>query len=113
MSMILDATCNGQVVTCEGLPLQNVTILSEGIGPSTGVVIMQSGKLYYIAKTSLDLKSTLDKLNVLVPKLVTIFSSIGAKMTGPTTAPPPTLATDLAELTQLNVELTTIKNMLR
>jgi len=113
MSKILDATCTGNIVTCEGLPVKDVIILSEGVGESSGVLIMQGGKLYYVAKTTPDLKVTLDKINLLIPKLVAVFTSIGAGMTGPTTAPPPTLATDLAVLTQINSELTALKSMLK
>lgn len=113
MSMILEASCANNIVTCEGLPIQGVTILSEGVGPSTGILLMQGGELYYIAKISGDLKTTLDKLTTLIPKLVAIYTSIAGGMTGPTTAPPPTLGTDLAALTLINTELTTLKNMLR
>lgn len=113
MSMILQASCSNGVVTCEGLPIQDVTILSEGIGPSVGALLMQGGKLYYIAKTSPDLKTTLDKLNTLIPKLVNTFSLIATGMTGPTTAPPPGLPAALTELSAINVELTTLKSMLK
>lgn len=113
MSKILPGSCTGNVVTSESLPIPTAEILSEGVGPSTGIVIMQGDKQFYIAKTSPDLKVTIEKLNSLITKLVPIITSIGAGMTGPTTAPPPTLATDLLELTAINIELTTLKNMLR
>lgn len=113
MSMILEASCVNNIVTCKGLAIPDAIVLSEGVAPSTGILLMQDGELYYIAKTTADLKKTIDELTVLIPKLVAIFTSIGAGMTGPTTAPPPTLPADLASLTLINTELTTLKNMLR
>lgn len=113
MSKILEASCVANVVTCEELPITTAEILSEGVGESEGVLLMQGDKQYYIAKTSPDLKATIDSLNDLITKIIVVFTSIGAGMTGPTTAPPPTLATDLADLTQINVELTALKSMLK
>ena len=89
MSNSRDATCTGGIVTCEGKPVQSAIILSEGLGNSSGVLIMQEGKQYYIAKTTPDVKEIITHLNDLIPKLITAFTSIASGMTGPTTAPPP------------------------
>lgn len=113
MSKILSASCTGKVVTAEGLPVSTAEILSEGNGVSEGALLMDEEKQYYITSNATDIKQTLDALNQLIPKLVTIITSIGAGMTGPTTAPPPTLATQLAELTAINVQLTALKGMLK
>lgn len=113
MSKILDASCTGSVVTCEGKPVPSAIILSEGLGPSTGILIMQNGKQYYVSKTTPDVKEVITQLNDLIPKLLTAFTSIASGMTGPTTAPPPTLATDLAALTAVNTQLIALKAMLK
>ncbi len=113
MSKILEASCVANTVTVDDLPVLTAQILSEGVGESEGVMLMQGDKQYYIAKISPDLKTTIEKLSDLIVKLVPIITAIGSGMTGPTTAPPPTLAVDLAELTAINVELTTLKSMLK
>lgn len=102
-----------QVVTCENLPVSTAEIFSEGVGQSEGVLILQNGKQYYLTSNAKDIKDTIDKLNDLITKMIAIFTSIGAAMTGPTTAPPPTLAADLVVLTQINVQLTALKGMLK
>jgi len=113
MSVILDATCTGKIVNTVGMPVPTAEILSEGNGPSEGVLLMQGGKQYYVTSNATDLKEVITKLNDLIPKLVTAFTSIASGMTGPTTAPPPSLATDLAALTAVNVQLTLLKSMLK
>lgn len=113
MSKILSATCTANVVTCEGKPVPSAIILSEGIGDSSGVLILQGDKQYYVAKTTPDVKEIITQLNDLIPKLITAFTSIASGMTGPTTAPPPSLATDLAALTAVNTQLIALKAMLK
>ncbi len=113
MSKILEATCLNNIVTCEDSIVIGAEILSEGVGQSEGLLLMEEEKTHYITSNATDIKETIDKLNDLITKIVTVFSSIAGGMTGPTTAPPPTLATDLAAITQINVELTTLKSMLK
>ena len=113
MSKILNATCVGGIVTCEGLPVPSAFILSQGVGSSSGVLLMQDDKQYYVALTTPDVNSILVQLTDLIPKLITAFTSIASGMTGPTTAPPPSLTTDLAALTAINVQLTLLKSMLK
>ncbi len=113
MSRMLEAACIGGVVTVGALPVVGVTILSEGIGPSTGVLIMQGDELYYVAKTSPDLESTLTSVISALTEIATTLTAIGAGMTGPTTAPPPTLAVSVASITSKVVELTALKELLK
>ena len=113
MSKILEASCVSGVVTCENLPVTTAEVISEGVGESEGILLMQEDKQYYVTSNATDIKQVIENLNQLTTKIVAIFTSIAAGMTGPTTAPPPTLATDLAILNQINVELTTLKSMLK
>lgn len=113
MSEIVDATCEASVVTADGVPVEIAEILSKGLGSSSGVLVIREGKAVYIANTVADLETTIDKLISALNQLVTIITAVGAGMTGPTTAPPPTLATDLAGLTTLATELTTLKGQLK
>lgn len=127
MSKMIPATCVGGVVTAEGVPVAAATILSEGVGQSEGVVLLDEDEARYIAKISPDLKTTIERLISTIEKSVqgltactTAFSNIAAAMTGVTTAPPPTLAADLAaitlagtNLTAIGVQLTTLKEGLK
>jgi hypothetical protein len=113
MSKVIEATCVGGVVTAEAVPVEDAVILSEGEGSSEGILVMQDDKQYYLAKTSEDLKATLDEVITALNQLVTVITAIGAGMTGPTTAPPPTLATDLLTITNAATTLQTLKGMLK
>jgi hypothetical protein len=116
MSRILEATCVAGVVTAEGVPVPIAEIFSAGIAPSEGLLIMQDGKAFYITSNAEDIEATLDgvsdaitSLTATIAQLITTFGSFAAAMTGPTTAPPPTLAAELAVLTAKSVELTATK----
>lgn len=113
MSKVLDATCENGEVTAEGIAVEGVEILSEGVGASSGIIILDEDKGTYIPKTSPDLKDTLEQVIEALNQVVTVFTSIGAGMTGPTTAPPPTLATDLLVITNAATALETLKGQLR
>ena len=112
MSKLLPATCENGVVTIEGKEVES-TILSQGKAASSGAAILDKGSSTYIASNASDIADLITSLNDSLNKLVIILTSIGAGMTGPTTAPPPTLAADLAEITAIVVELETKKEMLK
>lgn len=116
MSKVIDATCDeNSKVTAAGIevPAADVTILSEGKQDSSGVLIIQGLKAYYLTSSATDIKSTIDKTAESLEKIANILTSIGAGMTGATTAPPPTLAADVAEITVLVSELNTLKGALK
>jgi hypothetical protein len=127
MSKMIEAACSGGIVTASGLPVTVASVLSEGIGASTGILILDEDQAKYLAKTSPDLKATLEKLSThlstvsgTLNTIANVLTSIGAAMTGPTTAPPPTLATSVAtivsdatNLTALKVEVDLLKVSLR
>lgn len=105
MSKLIEATCNDGVVTALGVTVDNVVILSEGVGASSGVLILDEDSATYIAKTSPDLKTTILKAITALTetadglsKVASTLTSIGSMMTGPTTAPPPTLPADVATI---------------
>lgn len=127
MSKMLEASCVGGVVTAQGVPVPAAEILSQGVGASTGRVIIDEDDAAYIADISPDLKSVLDNLidalgqvKTSLDQIGTSLTSIGAGMTGPTTAPPPTLAVDVAVITTAStaigatkVQLQTLQSALR
>lgn len=113
MTRVLAATCENSEVKISGLTVQEAEILSEGIGQSTGCVIISKDKVFYITSNATDLKDSITKVVEAITKISSILTSIGAGMTGPTTAPPPTLATDVLELNGIGSELTTISEALK
>lgn len=129
MSKILAATCDATgKVTAEGELVPAAVVLSQGKQASSGILILEGDKAWYLVGMSVtDLVTTIEKaikilddLNPALTKIGTILTAIGAGMTGPTTAPPGTLATDVADLnakvTALNTtksELTTLKGALK
>lgn len=112
MSKAINATCSGGIVSVGGKPVE-AEILSEGVGDSEGVLILDKEKAYYVASNATDLKTTLEKISDAITKIGETLTAIGAGMTGITTAPPPTLAASVAEINLIVVELTTLKDALK
>ncbi len=116
MSKVLNATCAaGVVLAGEPIPgpVASAEILSKGIGPSTGILIMDKDKATYVTSNASDLESTLTTLASVLTDIATTLTSIGASMTGPTTAPPPTLAVDVAKITAAVVQINLLKAVLK
>ena len=112
MSKILNATCQGGTVLVDGVPV-NAEILSEGQGPSEGVALIEKEKVFYVASNATDIKTTLEKVTNVLTKIGETLTAIGGGMTGPTTAPPPNLATNVAEMNLVIAELTALKDVLK
>lgn len=120
MSRVIEATCdaNGKV-TADGVIVDGAIVLSEGKQASSGLLFMQGEKVVYIPSSATDIKTVIEKLvlviddlNASLNQLVTTLTAVGAGMTGPTTAPPPTLASDLAQITVKVTSLTSTKSAL-
>ena len=114
MSKVLSATANATgKVTADGFEIVGAIVLSQGKQASSGVAVMDGESVWYLTSSATDVKTTIEKLAALITKVGVMFTSIGAGMTGPTTAPPPTLVTDVAELNQMVVELNQLKEALK
>jgi hypothetical protein len=109
----LPATCLSSVVTAMGFAVTPVTILSEGKGQSSGVLIMDGEQAFYIASNAGDLKTTLEKVASALTEIATTLTAIGAGMTGPTTAPPPTLPTSVTAINAVVTQLNALKEVLK
>lgn len=112
MSKILEATCTAGVPYVGAIPIPTATILSKGIGPSTGIMILEEDKQTYIAKTSPDLETTLTKIASALGQIVTALTLIDAKPLGPL-PPVPAAAANILQLTALQAELTALKEILK
>jgi hypothetical protein len=113
MSKILEASCVGGVVTADGVPVPAADILSEGVGASEGVLMLEGEQAKYLPSSAGDIKTAIEKTVSAIQTVAQILTAIGASMTGPTTAPPPSLAADLGDLAATLTELTTLKETLK
>lgn len=112
MTKVLDATCVDGKITIEGQEVEG-EVLSAGVAESEGQAILEGSKVVYIANTVSDLELLIEKVAESLTKIANTLTSIGAGMTGPTTAPPPTLAMAVAEITAISTELTELKDNLK
>lgn len=114
MSKVIEAQCNALgIVQSEGATITSAKVLTDGKQSSEGILIISGEKAFYLTLSKSDLATTIEKLSILVEKTANIVTSIGGGMTGPTTAPPPTLVSDVAELLALKVELDLLKGTLK
>lgn len=114
MSKVLNATADESgKVTAEGVEVVGAIILSEGKQASEGVAVLDGDKVWYITSSSSDIKTTIEKLADAITKTANLFTSIGSGMTGPTTAPPPTLVTDVLALNMIVTDLNQLKEALK
>lgn len=114
MSKILDATCDAQgKVTADGVEVIGAIVLSEGKQASSGTAVMDGDKVWYLTSSATDVKATLEKMAAAITKIANMFTAVGSGMTGPTTAPPGSLPTDVVELNQMVTEINQLKGALK
>jgi hypothetical protein len=116
MSKVFEAECESGEVTIPELsdaPCPEASILSEGVGSSSGFLLISAGKKVYLAKVTPDLKATIEKAASALSTIASALTAIGAGMTGATTAPPPTLAASVTSINTVVSELNTLKEDLR
>lgn len=113
MSKAVEATCSAGVVKVEGIVVDDAEILSDGTGDSTGILIIDGEKSYYVATNSTDLKTAIENISDALSQIATTLTSIGAGMTGATTAPPPGLGTDVTAINSKVTTLNTLKDNLK
>lgn len=114
MSKILSATCSADgKVTADGVEVVGAIILSEGKQASSGMAVMDGEQVWYLTSSATDIKTTIEKAADAITKIANLFTAMGAGMTGPTTAPPPTLATDVVAIQQVVTELNQLKGALK
>lgn len=104
MSKVLSATCVNNKVNCESAEVPGVTILSEGVAASTGLLILEDDKKTYVAKTSPDLKTALTQL-------VSALTQTASALTAVDTM---NLATsNIAQINAIASQLSTLKDALK
>lgn len=83
MSKVLAAQCVAGMVTAgvPPLPLPTATILCQGVGPSTGFVILDEGDAYYVALTTPDVASVLTSLSSTMEQVTTALTQAATAIT--------------------------------
>ena len=100
------------MVTADGVQVPAAEVLSAGKQASTGLLFIDGDKLWFIPSSATDIASTIEKaVDALtsvadaVTKIATTFTAVGAGMSGPSTAPPPTLGADVTAITGYATEI--------
>ncbi len=106
MSKVLDASCLAGVVSVDGVPLLGATVLSEGVAASDGFAVLDEGNAWYIAKTSPDLETTLDKLNDVLSQLTTALTNTATALSLHDAIVGPVAAANIAAITTANTAIT-------
>jgi hypothetical protein len=127
VSKVLAATCDAAgKVTVDGVLVPGAIVTSEGHATSSGILIIDEGNAWYIPSSASDVKASIEKtidaltnIASVLNTIATTLTAIGAGMTGPTTAPPPTLpvnvtaiGTTVTSLNAIKTELLTLKGAL-
>lgn len=126
MSRVVEATCEDGIVSFLGTQIEGVEVLSAGAGQSSGIMIIDGEKAYYVATNAGDLDFTIqyliDTIEDVASALQTVadtLTAIGTGMTGASTAPPgalpgnvTTINNKIVELNQTKDDLTELKGEL-
>lgn len=116
MSKILEATCEDGVVTdtAENIEVPEATILSEGVAPSEGVLILQNGSKWYLCSNATDIKDLLEQIVTALTNISSALSTIDAKPVGGSgSAPAPAVASNVSAITSAKNTLDTLKDNLK
>jgi hypothetical protein len=83
MSKVIAATCVANIVTADSVPVPVATVLSQGISPSSGVLVMDEGRAYYIPNNSSDLKDVLVSIDAILQQLLLTLTGLDAVTVSP------------------------------
>jgi len=104
---IFDANCASGIVLVDGLPVVGCSILGEGIGPSTGYLVMAEDNLVYLPKTTPDVKTLIGLLESLCDNISSLTVNTIA-LGSPTSTP-----LNSAAFVSLKAQLIALKNTLK
>jgi hypothetical protein len=112
MSKIIEATCVGKVVTADSVPVPAADILSEGVGSSQGVLLLDEDLAKYVTSNASDIKSALEKIASALGSIASALTAIDLKPSG-SGPPAPAAAGDITSITSVQTQLTVLKGMLK
>jgi len=117
---IFEASCTAGIITVNNLVVLNCTNLGEG-GNSTGYLLISENKLFYLPKTTPDVKSFLIQIENLCTKLQGLCDKIAAltvtcALPGSPSSTPINAADFVAvksDITTIHTNLTNLKGALK
>jgi hypothetical protein len=103
---IFNATCANNVVSVDGQVVPSCPVMGEG-GTSSGYLVISESDLFYLPKTTPDVKTLITTLESLIDKILamTMTSSLPGS---PTSTP-----INSADFTLIKTDLTNLKGALR
>lgn len=113
MSKILAATCVAGVVTAEGVPVPAAVVLSAGVAQSSGILIVDADKAWYIALSSSDLKTTIEKVSQALTQTATGLASAGPTLDSLVPGSGAPVSAAAVQINAIVVELTALKEALK
>lgn len=119
MSNSIIATCENKVVKYQGASVEEVKILSKGIGLSEGVLIMDGERKFYLVSSANDIDKTLAQVSIALEKtsnalgvIANSLTAIAGNMNGPSTSPPPAIPNNVVQINQSVSEINQAKSAL-
>lgn len=104
---VFNANCAAGIVVVNGLPVVGCPILGEGVGTSSGYVVMAENKVVYLPKTTPDVKTLIGLIENLCDNISALtVTTVGI---GSPTSTPLNSASFLALKAQLTVLKSTLK----
>lgn len=115
MSKIVEATLDADGNVKVGtLTIEDAIILSEGNGPSTGILILQNDKCYYHTSSATDIKDTLTQVVDALTAIASALTAIDGKATaGSGSVVTPVAAGNVSTINTAKAALNTLKGNLK
>lgn len=113
MTIILNATCENKIVKVEGKQVVNAEILAKGIGASTGLLVANKDKIFYIVKTFEDLEKIIDSIVALSESLQNAINLIPSSSQQPSPAIAQQIQQAISEIKTKTDEIKAIKEELK
>lgn len=118
MSKVLRASCENFEVTIGNAPAQEVDFLAcEGKAESQGLAVLDEDKVYYLANTISDLKTTLEKVEDALTQVSSALNTLGGAgfLVGATGAVPwpGSIASQVSAINTAKTALTTLRGNLK
>jgi hypothetical protein len=112
MTKALNASCVTGVVIQDGVPIPDAEIMSAGIGPSSGLLILDGTKKYYVAIPTDDLKAILDLIGTMADAISTGIIGTHSTVSGVNAVVDVAAALTVA-MTAVKASATALKGVLR
>lgn len=106
MAVLIPASAQNGQVTVEGFVVE-AEILSSGVAESSGVLLIDEGRCYYIASNANDIKATIEKAVAAIQKIETVLTGVDAASNSPGGQ-----TANIAQVTAARQQLSALKDQL-